>query len=113
MSKVYVIGTCDTKEAELRCEWRLGRERARVGVHELGLAETMRRILIQLCSDAHAKVRSKAVGVLGAKGIAMENLGTGGPVVLRPELDLPFVAMAFAVVPSMKPQKPPVITAAS
>ncbi|MFL5349258.1 MAG: ABC transporter permease [Hyalangium sp.] len=37
------------------------------------------------------------VGVLAARGIAMENLGTGGPVLLRPELDLPFVAMAFAV----------------
>ncbi|WP_224361157.1 ABC transporter permease [Hyalangium versicolor] len=37
------------------------------------------------------------VGVLGAKGIAMENLGTGGPVLLRPELDPPFVGMSFAV----------------
>jgi putative ABC transport system permease protein len=37
------------------------------------------------------------VGVLRMRGIVMENLGTGGPVVLRPELDLPFVAGAFVV----------------
>ena len=42
-------------------------------------------------------VGAVVVGVLGAKGIAMENLGTGGPVLLRPELDPPFVGMAFAV----------------
>jgi putative ABC transport system permease protein len=37
------------------------------------------------------------VGVLGARGIPIENIGTGGPVMLRPELDLPFAGMAFCV----------------
>jgi putative ABC transport system permease protein len=37
------------------------------------------------------------VGVLAVRGIPMDNIGTGGPVVLRPELDLPFVLMTFAV----------------
>ena len=33
--------------------------------HELGLAEALRTVLVQLCTDVHAKVRSKAIGVLG------------------------------------------------
>jgi putative ABC transport system permease protein len=37
------------------------------------------------------------VGFLGAKGIPVENLGTSGTTFIRPELDLPFVGMAFAV----------------
>jgi len=37
------------------------------------------------------------VAVLGAQGIPIENIGTGGPLMLRPELDLPFAAMAFCV----------------
>ena len=37
------------------------------------------------------------VGLLGARGIPIENIGTGGPVMLRPELDLPFAALAFCV----------------
>jgi putative ABC transport system permease protein len=37
------------------------------------------------------------VGVLGAQGIPVENLGTAGTTFIRPELDLPFVGMAFAV----------------
>jgi putative ABC transport system permease protein len=37
------------------------------------------------------------VGVLGVRGIPMENLGTSGTTFIRPELDLPFVGMTFAV----------------
>jgi putative ABC transport system permease protein len=37
------------------------------------------------------------VKVLAVLGIPIENIGTGGPVMLRAELDLPFAAMAFVV----------------
>jgi putative ABC transport system permease protein len=37
------------------------------------------------------------VSALGAWGIPVANFGTGGPTVIRPELDLPFVGMTFAV----------------
>ncbi len=37
------------------------------------------------------------VRVLGVRGIAMENIASGGPVLLRPEMDLPFAALAFGV----------------
>jgi len=37
------------------------------------------------------------VGLLGAWGIPIENVGTGGPILIRPELDLPFAGVTFAV----------------
>ncbi|MDY7226781.1 ABC transporter permease [Hyalangium rubrum] len=40
---------------------------------------------------------SVIVGVLGVRGIPMENLGTGGPTLLRPELDPSFAGLTCAV----------------
>jgi putative ABC transport system permease protein len=37
------------------------------------------------------------VRVLAVLGIPIENIGTGGPVMLRPELDVPFAGMTFGV----------------
>jgi putative ABC transport system permease protein len=37
------------------------------------------------------------VGALGRWGIPIDNLGTGGPIILRPEVDPFFAGMAFAI----------------